>query len=108
MEQRNVMMAVFIAVCVGLAAWRVAAWHAAQRKLVAPPPGHSQTWRCRADGYETNMTPAEILAQIKEKRTRRDRKDPVLELFTCPKCGKQELEVITRTPSGEHASGQGK
>lgn len=65
------------------------------------PAGHTQVWRCRANGFETNLTPGQVSEAIRSGRTIRDPANPYIELFPCPDCGKTQLESITKTPGGE-------
>lgn len=72
-----------------------------RNRLHTAPAGHSQIWRCRGNGFETNLTPEQVGAAMSSGRTRRDPANPYIELLPCPDCGKVELESITKTPTGE-------
>ncbi len=53
------------------------------------------TWRCRADGYETNLTVAEIDRLFNDGKWRFDATNMAVKLVACPKCGQIELEQIS-------------
>ena len=55
---------------------------------------YRQTWRCRADGYETNLAPEEVSQLFTADKWRLDPTNMSVKLFACPKCGKIELEQI--------------
>ena len=52
-------------------------------------------WRCRADGYETNLTVAEIDKFFADGKWRLDATNAAVKLVECPKCGKIELEQLS-------------
>jgi hypothetical protein len=78
----------------------LAKWLARRHAEMSPPPGYSQLWRCRADGYEADLPPEAIAKLFTEGKHRRDPENPWITLFECPRCGALELEVVTRTPEG--------
>ena len=66
--------------------------HPRRNAPVAGRPVYVQTWRCRADGFVTNLTLAEIDRIYAEGKTRSDPNNLAIKLYACPKCGKLELE----------------
>ena len=92
MSIRQVIVLVIAAVCLVMAGIRIA------KSLGLGGSGSSkgfhETWRCRGDGYMTNMTLAELDAQVEAGTTREDPTNAVPTIMKCPKCGKIALECI--------------
>lgn len=59
------------------------------------------TWRCRGDGYETNLTVREIDQLFTDNKWRLDPNNMAIKLVACPKCGKIQLEQMSIPVSQE-------
>ena len=101
MGAKNLLLAAGVLAALIVSSLQIASCMKDSGRRHAVPAGHSQVWRCRANGFETNLTPAQVSEAIRAGRTVRDPANPYIELFPCPDCGKTQLESITRTPTGE-------
>lgn len=65
-----------------------------------PAKGYEAFYRCRDNGFETNLEPEQVLELIEAGKCMTDPLDGMNTLFECPDCGKLTLEAATRTPGG--------
>jgi hypothetical protein len=65
----------------------------------APPP--EVFWRCRGDGYRTNLAALTVRQMMGSNQYRYVEGDMPHYLLKCPACGRMEMEQIMLTPEGE-------
>lgn len=87
------MLLVVIAACLIFAGSRLMKSSGSKVKNHGLPQGQQRVWKCRADGCVTNLTPAEIDAQFSAGKIIYDPANLAVQLYECPKCRKQQLEL---------------
>ena len=94
MNGRNVAFLLVAIVCLVFAGTRISKLFSHHRPNYGLPPDMRRTWKCRADGYTTNFTSAEIDALFAAKKIQMDPQNLAIQLYECPKCGKIQMEQV--------------
>jgi len=100
MNKRQIVILSIALICFAVAGVRIAKMGGGPKiKKSGSPEDIIQLWTCREDGFTTNVSLAEIYAQIDAGMVRPDPTYPAESLLKCPKCGKFTFEQAGR--SGE-------